>query len=586
MNQEKQNQVYLHFEFADGEKTITPVIFTQPKEIIVANKVEEVYQALERVQEAVDSGFYAAGYVAYEAAAAFHPTYNTINSNLHQPLVWFGIFDRITNQSLHSRMDYRLSNWIPNISKQVYKEKFSTIQQHLRKKATNQVNYTIRMHAHFEGDAFSFYEQLKRAQAANYTCYVQTEEHHIVSASPELFFRIKEGKVITRPMAGTAKRGKTHEEDKKNREALRQSEKNKVENKLIVDLLCKDLEHVAKKGTVKIPQLYEIEQYPTVFQMTSTVTADLKTDSHLTDIFQALFPSASMTGDPKDKTMEIIREVETSPRGVYSGAIGYITPQQEAVFNVPIRTVVIHDETGHAEYGVGGGITINSTSDDEYDEILTKAAVLKDKRSTFQLLESMRLENGEYFLFEEHLNRLVNSSQYFKIPIEMKYIINVLDDYAKKHTVGVQKVRLLVSETGSVQVEGEEISLAKSTSRPVTLATSPIMKENIFLYHKTTNRSVYENHKVTEQDIYDTLLWNEENELTEFTNGNLVVEWGGSYYTPPVSCGLLPGTFRSYLLKEQIIEEKILKKNDLGKFTRIWFINSVRKWVPIHIIGL
>lgn len=576
-----KREPFAYFEFMK-QHTVEPILFEHPKQVIIAEQLEDVLLAMRQVEAALKAGYYAAGYVSYEAAPAFNKQYKVVETERQKPFVWFGVFEKKEqmNEVEDSTQPYSCSQWEIDLTRDDYAKKFMHIQRSIAAGETNQVNYTVRMRAPFQGNALAFYRELTKAQSAHYTCFIETEEQQILSASPEMFFRVKNGTIMTRPMAGTARRGKSREEDRYQLEALKQSDKNKLENKMIVDLLCKDLKSISDPGTVEITSLYDIEKYPTVFQMTSTVTAKLRADKSMTDVFKALFPPASMTGDPKERTMAIISEIEDSPRGVYSGAIGYMTPDGEAIFNVPIRTVVIDKDTGIAEYGVGGGITINSTADDEYDEILTKAAVLTRSQTTFQLLESLRLENGTYFLLREHLERLQQSSAYFHFKFEIDDVKKALSTYAKKHSKGIQKVRLLVSQTGDIHVEGQQIKDIEE-SKQIAVASSPIHKDNIFLYHKTTNRAVYEEHQVS--GVYDTLLWNEAGELTEFTNGNLVVEWGGVRYTPPVECGLLPGTFRSSLLKEKEIKEKVIHKEDLERCSRMWLINSVRKWVPVYI---
>ena len=278
--------------------------------------------------------------------------------------------------------------------------------------------------------------------------------------------------------------------------------------------------------------------------------------------------------------MNIIADLETDPRGVYCGAIGYITPNQEAVFNVPIRTVVV-DQTGKAVYGVGGGITWDSTVAGEYHEILAKASLLEEKRPEFSLLESILLEDGEFYLLEEHLNRLQSSAQYFRFPFPLKDINQTLQSISKQNKQGKLKVRFLLSQKGEIEIDAQMITQPKIPLR-ITLADEPLNKNNPFLYHKTTNRSVYSRFQKRYKDVFDILLWNEDGELTEFTNGNVVLEIDDVLWTPPISSGLLAGTFRESLIKAGTIQEKKLTIADLDKSTNIWFINSVRKWLQVQ----
>ncbi|MER2006432.1 MAG: aminodeoxychorismate synthase component I [Psychrobacillus sp.] len=368
----------LYFQFSDAEEKIKPLYFTNPKEIIIAYEIMDVIPSIMKIQQYVDSGFFAAGYMSYEAAPAFDNSFK-VNHKSKMPLIWFGIYDKPIEGELVEKGEYKISAWEPTIKMQDYAEAFSEIKKNIEDGVTYQVNYTIRLQAQFEGDSLAYYQDLSKAQSSNYCAYINTKEYSILSASPELFFRINGNKIITRPMKGTVKRGSTDEEDLINIRWLASSEKNRSENLMIVDLLRNDLGRLANTGTVKVPKIFEIEEYPTVYQMTSTVTAELPSEIKFADIFKALFPCGSITGAPKISTMEIISKLEYAPREAYCGTIGFITPQKEAIFNVPIRTVIVENATGRAEYGVGGGITWDSTAEEEYNEILTKARFLEVK---------------------------------------------------------------------------------------------------------------------------------------------------------------------------------------------------------------
>jgi para-aminobenzoate synthetase/4-amino-4-deoxychorismate lyase len=285
--------------------------------------------------------------------------------------------------------------------------------------------------------------------------------------------------------------------------------------------------------------------------------------------------------------MNLIADLEESPREVYCGAIGFAAPGDEVVFNVPIRTVVIDTEVGTAEYGVGGGITWDSTVEGEYSEALTKAKLLTESLPHFELLESLKLDHGEYFLLERHLQRLKQSAEYFNFNISSKKIDEELKTYAQNNSEDIRKVRLLVSKEGKITVNGEPIT-ALHGSLPVDIAKTPVSKNNCFLYHKTTHRKVYERHQHRAEkpiDAFDVLLWNEEGELTEFTNGNLVLELHGQLWTPPRKDGLLAGTLREELLSSGQIKERSLTRDDLNLCTALWLINSVRGWVPVYVMS-
>ena len=574
-------QPVLSFEFASSDGQITPRTFRNPVQIIRAERIDDVIPALRSVQKAVDEGWHAAGFLSYEAAPAFDPAYRVIKGH-KMPLLWFGIFGEPEYSPIRPSAPFNVSGWEPDTGEQAYREAIRAIKKAIEHGETYQTNYTIRLRSRFQGDDVGLFERMRRAQSCNYSAYINTGEHSVLSASPELFFRLESGRITARPMKGTVKRGTTVEEDEARAEWLAGSEKNRAENVMIVDLLRNDLGRIAKTGSVNVPKLFEIERYPTVHQMTSTVEADLEDGTDLIDIFGALFPCGSITGAPKVSTMNLISELEQSPREVYCGAIGFILPEREAVFNVPIRTVLIDQESGNATYGVGGGITWDSTSEEEYGEVMAKSSFLELDRPEFSLLESLLLENGRYFLKEAHLQRMSRSARYFGFPFDLKTILEKLAKVADKQPEGTYKVRCLLGQDSSISIESQKIASAPLLPE-VVLADHPVDCENPFLYHKTTHRTIYDEH--TKSGFYDVLLWNGKGQLTEFTNGNLVLEIGGKRWTPPVSSGLLAGTYRDALLDEGVIKEKELVVSDLESSSKIWLINSVRKWVEVRLAG-
>ncbi|KGR74787.1 aminodeoxychorismate synthase component I [Ureibacillus sinduriensis] len=574
------NKALLSFEFATSEGEVQPITFTNPLKIIVAHTIDEIHPSFQLIQEAVEQGYYAAGYVSYESAPAFDKAFR-VNQKPNMPLLWFGIFSEPVHQSLDTQGHYTNSKWTPNISREQYDSAIASIRTLIEDGDTYQTNYTIRLDSHFDGDDIAFFNKLKHAQSSNYCAYINTGEFSILSASPELFFHLKDRQITTRPMKGTIARGKTAAEDKENAKWLYESTKNRAENVMIVDLLRNDLSMIAEQGSVQVPRLFEIEHYPTVHQMTSTITANVKPNTTFFDLFKALFPCGSITGAPKISTMEIISQLETTARDVYCGAIGYISPTQEAIFNVPIRTVVINQKTGSATYGVGGGITWDSTASGEYEEVLTKASLLDQEKPSFDILESMLLTDGEIYLLEEHLNRLENSSNFFGFSFNRHEVENKLDSFTNKYPEGNFKIRLLMAQSGQITIESQPI-IVPADHKVVKLAKSPISRKNVYYYHKTTHRDVY--NRFMQAEVFDVLLWNEDEELTEFTNGNVVVEIDGTLYTPPVHCGLLGGTFREHLLKEKTIQEKVITLSDLARCSKIWFINSIRRWVKVELI--
>ncbi|WP_044639823.1 aminodeoxychorismate synthase component I [Risungbinella massiliensis] len=575
---------FLYFQYQTSSGTIEPLAFSNPQKIWEVHTLDQIIPVLHEVQAYVKKGYYAAGYLSYEAAPAFDSAFQ-VRSGATIPLLWFAIFDEPSRKKLlPTECSFHATDWEPDIRKEQYESAIKSIHSAIHQGDTYQVNYTMRLLANMEGDPFTFYQKLSQRQRANYTAYLDIGRYQILSISPELFFHLEGNKITTKPMKGTAQRGRYGIEDQMIKDQLRSSEKERAENVMIVDLIRNDLGRIAKTGSVSVPKIFEVETYPTVHQMTSTVTAELSEKTGFVEILRALFPCGSITGAPKVSTMKWIANLEVSPREIYCGTIGYLTPKGEAIFNIPIRTVLIDSHTNKAIYGVGGGVTWDSTSEGEYEEAFSKARFLVEEQPVFSLLESIRLENANYSLLSAHMTRMSESAHYFGFPFDRSRVEEALEEFRLQKQQGVYKVRVLSRPDGSVGVEGEKIF---DENEPVLarLAKEPIDSSNRFLFHKTTNREIYDFHrKQLSDDEYDVLLWNENGELTEFTIGNLVMEINGKKWTPKQNAGLLAGTFRQQLLERGEIEECHLTIDDLKKTEKIWHINSVRGWIEVQLI--
>jgi para-aminobenzoate synthetase/4-amino-4-deoxychorismate lyase len=351
---------------------------------------------------------------------------------------------------------------------------------------------------------------------------------------------------------------------------------------MIVDLARNDVSRVAEIGSVRATSLFDIERHPTVFQMVSTVEGRVTTRTTLSEIFAALFPAGSITGAPKTSSMRLIADIESSPRGIYCGAIGYAAPNRDAVFNVAIRTMVVDVEHGCAEYGIGGGITWDSTARGEYAEARSKAACLVP-RPRFDLVETLRLEAGVYARLDRHLSRMAASAAHFDRPFDASRVRAALDAHAAAHRGRRRRVRVRLPASGDVEIESRPLDAPIPGPAHVALARTPVTRGDEWLYHKTSHRGVYDRHRAAHRDAFDVLLWNEDRELTEFTIGNLVVELDGRRWTPPVESGLLAGTFREELLATGAVAERVLTVDDLTSVSRVWLVNSVREWVDVAI---
>ncbi|RPI63956.1 MAG: aminodeoxychorismate synthase component I [Planctomycetaceae bacterium] len=449
---------------------------------IEAYRLADVAPALQAVQRAADGGMYAVGFVSYEAAPGLDASLQT-HAPGTLPLVWFGLFHALTQIDPPPRGDgeFEVGNWQPSVTQDEYRRAIGQVKEYIAAGDTYQVNYTMRLRTSFCGEAWPFFHRICRAQRAKYCAYIDTGRHVVCSASPELFFSLDDGVITSRPMKGTVPRGRDNAEDRAAAAWLAASAKNQAENAMIVDMMRNDLGRVAVPGSVRVSDIFKIERYPTVFQMTSTVSA--ATRANFAEIMQAIFPCASITGAPKVRTMQIIRELEGDARGLYTGCVGYVAPGGRAQFNVAIRTAVIDREAGTAEYGIGGGVVWDSQSDDEYAECLAKAAVLTTDRDDVELLETILWEpDSGYFLLDGHLRRLAESAEYFDIAYSEGDIRARLAELAATLTAPARRVRLVVADGGRITIEQSPLTVTPKPYR-LKLAAEPIELQIDFSEH-------------------------------------------------------------------------------------------------------
>ncbi len=553
--------------------------FQDASEIIIIDRIDAVLPALRRIEERVNSeGWWAAGFISYEAGPAFDPAIQ-VRAPGAWPLFWMGLYPQprhiaYPTQSAAERA--QAYQWQATVSREQHDQAIDAIRALIATGDTYQVNYTLRLHAPALEDPEALFLRMIRANEPRYGAYLDCDSFVVCSASPELFFRLDGERITSRPMKGTAGRGLMQSQDIEMAQALAASKKDRAENVMIVDMVRNDLSRVSRAGSVQVPRLFELERYPTLWQMTSTVAAD--TDASVCDILEALFPPASITGAPKVRTAEIIAKLESSPRGIYTGCIGYIAPGRRAQFNVAIRTAVVSRNRGTVEYGVGSGIVWDSRSQTEYDECLLKARIVTGSPPAFSLLETLLWEPAEgFFLVEEHLRRLAESAAYFGIRSDDSRIRRHLEEFADGLPLQPHRVRLVVDRNGRMHSEAMTLNASASPVR-LTLAAEPVDPSDPFLYNKTTHRALYDRAKASRPDCDDVVLWNARGEITETTIANIVVEIDGEKVTPPLACGLLPGVFRAWLLGRGEITERRIDAGDLRRATRLWVVNSVRKW--------
>jgi para-aminobenzoate synthetase/4-amino-4-deoxychorismate lyase len=558
--------------------------FADPVELLVARAPAELRPLLARVAALAGEGCWLVGFVAYEAAAAFDAALISRDPANELPLAAFAAFR--TSTSPRPRGDFMGGAWRDTTAAAEFDSAVSTIKADIADGRFYQVNYTTRLRAPFFGDSAALFDALRASQPGAHSAYIDFGRWRICSVSPELFFHWRPGesgvppRLTLRPMKGTAPREADPAADGQAADALRASAKDRAENLMIVDLLRNDASRVAELGSVAVPTLFEVEPWATVWQMTSTVECRTRPEVRLPDLFAALFPCGSVTGAPKAEAMRAICELEPAPRGVYCGAIGVVMPGGEARFNVGIRTVVVDAERDMAECGIGSGIVADSTSAGERAEWLAKERFLRRACPDYELLETLLWRRGRYWLLAEHLVRLERSAGVLGFRFDRSGIRSALEGAARDFGASRWRVRLRLAMDGAVAIDAETIVRERGLVA-CALAATPVDSANPWLRHKTTRREIYAG--LTQAGVFDTLLFNERGEATEFTRGNLVVRLDGRLLTPALDCGLLPGAFRAALLARGTVKEAVLTLADVAAADRLWFVNSLRGTLPVKL---
>ncbi|MGP1682193.1 MAG: chorismate-binding protein, partial [Giesbergeria sp.] len=452
-----------------------------------------------------------------------------------------------------------------------------------------QVNYTAPLTGALQGSAAALFAALQRAQPGGYAAHIDAGGEQVLSVSPELFFDWREapggGDILARPMKGTAARGATPEEDTAQADHLRTAPKERAENVMIVDLLRNDLSRIALPHSVQVPALFATQALPTVWQMTSDVTARTRPGTTLTDVFAALFPCGSVTGAPKVRAMQMVRTLEPAPRGVYCGAVGVVRPGEQggirATFNVPIRTVVLQGDL--ARCGIGSGITADAVADAEWNEWRHKRAFVERASAPFDLLETLALTDGKFDHADLHLARMGEAAAHFGFAWNLHATRQELQIAALQRHTGAWRVRLLLSKDGSARAETFAL---QPTPTPVflQLARQPLREAaGEFCRYKTTRRAHYDAFAPSQPGVFDTILYNEAGEITECTRGNVAMWLDGRWVTPPLSCGLLPGVGRAAALREGRVHEAVVRLESVPRVQAWAFINSLRGWLDAEI---
>lgn len=591
--------------------------FERPVRWLVAHDPSQVAGLLDAAHELSRQGQWCVGWVAYEAAPGLDPHLPVKALPPGRPYAVWAVFDEAQPWSgddvVSPGTHWSTGPWQADLDEPTAQKRIEQIHDLIRAGEVYQINLTTQLHAPYEGEPASlwpYFMALRRSQPQGYGLMLDARAAcrapgAVLSVSPELFFDWDGETLTTRPMKGTAARGLDAQADANAAEHLRTSIKERAENLMIVDLLRNDLSRIAEVGSVKVPSLFDVQALPTVWQMTSTVTARSKAGLTLSEAFKALFPCGSVTGAPKRQAMHHIARLERTARSVYCGAVGLMAPGGRVTFNVPIRTVCIHTPPPPAPWsahcGIGSGITLDATPAGEVAEWRAKQAFLTRADSPFQLLESLRIDEGRIERLDLHIQRLAGSARHFGWPWTAQIeqgVRQALTDLCQAHPQGVHRVRLLLSVDGQVDAQASELSgpgaIPKTGPSPddhasakgqvlVQLANRPMPAADDFIRHKTTRRAIYGEFKPPE-GIFDTLLFNAAGELTEFTIGNLALKLDGQWYTPPYAVGLLPGVMRTRSLLDGLITERTLTIADLDRAEGLALLNSVRGWLPVQLI--
>lgn len=592
------------------------LLFTKHVKQLQYRQGENRDRYYDQLTRCLDEGYYLAGWFAYEFLHAQEDDTDCLGDRI---LADFGayrapkVFEHgagsgactITAQEHLLSGSYQISNLQANMSQEEYCRAITTILDYIAAGDTYQVNYTFKFFFDFDGSIAALYQDLRHSQPVPYGCCIRNGADYILSFSPELFFRINNGNLVARPMKGTMKRGRTVAEDRRHATALQSDVKNRSENVMIVDLLRNDLSRLVDAtggGSVRVDSLFDIERYRSVFQMTSSIVAERDKSSSvpIAEVVNSLFPCGSVTGAPKIRTMEIIDELEKEPRGVYTGAIGYFSPDRRALFNVPIRTVVLNGKQG--EMGIGSGIVADSSPEAEWQECLLKARFLTNPLPQFELIETALYhpEKGIIYL-SDHLDRMQDSAYYFNFSFNRADIQRDLQNYVNDLKLSeYRRVRFTLSGNGELHIASsscikpEAFELPENPAecriKPVMIdfADQKVDSSTPWVFHKTTMRQIYDQAhiKAVSMGLFDLLFRNEQDEITEGCITNIFIVKDGCYYTPPRMCGLLDGVMRKQLLSVNRPfqpRERVLYKEDILQAEHIFVCNSVRGVLPAQL---
>jgi para-aminobenzoate synthetase / 4-amino-4-deoxychorismate lyase len=582
-----ENNNFFFFETNKFDKdNYRSYYFTDPVEVLRLENPESTVDFFNELSE-LTKKYYVAGFFSYELGYILEEAFKT-REPASFPYAFFcaykdpAIFDHNQGKFISGNFthqcelkDYKISNLALDTSEEEYYGNIQAIREYIRQGDIYQANYTVKYKFNFSGSLFALYNDLKLKQYAAYNVFAKFNDYYLISLSPELFFRKRGDLIYVRPMKGTWHRGKTSAEDREYGGIFAKDEKNRSENIMIVDLLRNDLGKVSRSGSVKTTKLYEVEKYNTLFQMTSKVESVLEKGVPIYNLIKSIFPSGSITGAPKIRAMQIIKELEKENRNIYTGSIGFFEPSGDSVFNVAIRTILLKNNKG--EMGLGGGIVYDSTPQDEYSECKLKGEFLVKKPvPEFSLIETI-LFDEEYKLLDLHIKRICESAEYFDYVFNRNDLANKLNDLVNKLKGDRFKVRVLLERFGNFTVEQTNLEKSNKDTLKISLSDRRSDSTDIYLFHKTTFRDLYEKELTDARaaGYFDVIFMNERDEITEGAITNIYAKIRGGLFTPPLDCGLLNGTIRQTLIAEGRVKEQRLTLQDLRNAEELYISNSI-----------
>lgn len=568
-------------------------LLSRPVEIITVYKKEDLVQSFRVIAKCLKKGLQGYCLINYEAGYFFEEKLSKLYKESDEKLIQFFFFEdkdvielKSSKVEFHetNKKEYSVKDFKLNTSDKKFVRDITRIKRHIKAGDTYQVNYTVKGKFRFSGSYTSLFRHLLFNQSAKYSAFINNGEDIIISLSPEMFFEIQERKITSKPMKGTLHRGINHYEDDLRKNELLNSEKNKAENVMIVDLIRNDLGRICKYGSINVPKLFFAEKYEFLFQMISIIEGRLNKKITVTDVIQNIFPCGSVTGAPKISTMEIIDRLEKEARGIYTGSIGLMTKKRIA-FNVAIRTLTINKEKRRGELGIGAGIVWDSDPENEYGETLLKSKFLTEPTAYFEIFETMKVENGEVNFLDEHLTRLRSAADFFLFYFNEKKVQREIGRRIEKLKQDRSyRMRIDLNKWGSIKFRVDELPELPAFIK-VYVSDKRINFQNRFQYFKTTNRKLYESEykKHNAKGFFDVIFLNDKDELAEGSLTNIFLRKGENWFTPPISAGILPGIYRSYLLQtETNVSEKVLFLDDLLNADRLMLVNSVREKVMVN----